>query len=65
MPTYTGKKDGRGWNGRTIQIIDLEPLMEKLLFKRLEEVEAATEADENDLRPELEASLARWERWKK
>ncbi|QIY92961.1 hypothetical protein HEP87_00165 [Streptomyces sp. S1D4-11] len=65
MPIYTCKKDGGGCGGRTIQIPDLEPLMEKLLFKRLEEVEAAAEADDNDPGPELEARLARWERRKK
>ncbi|MDW4902909.1 recombinase family protein [Streptomyces californicus] len=65
MPIYTCKKDGGGCGGRTIQIPDLEPLMEKLLFKRLEEVEAAAEADDNDPRPALEAKLARWEKRKK
>ncbi|MER0429917.1 hypothetical protein [Streptomyces microflavus] len=65
MAIYTCKKEGGGCGGRTIQIPDLEPLMEKLLFKRLEEIEAAAEKDENDPRPALEAKLARWEKRKK
>ncbi|MFF9210451.1 MULTISPECIES: recombinase family protein [unclassified Streptomyces] len=65
MPIYTCKKDGGGCGGRTIQIPDLESLMEKLLFKRLEEVEAVTEEDPQDPRPALEAKLVRWETRKK
>ncbi|MFE4918978.1 recombinase family protein [Streptomyces sp. NPDC056661] len=61
MPIYTCKKEGGGCGGRTIQIPDLEPLMEKLLFKRLEEVEVAAAQDANDPRPALEVKLARWE----
>ncbi|MGW0136270.1 recombinase family protein [Streptomyces sp. NPDC003299] len=61
MPIYTCKKDGGGCGGRTIQIPDLESLMEKLLFKRLEEVEAVTDEDPDDPRPALEAKLVRWE----
>lgn len=64
MAIYTCKKDAGGCGGRTIQIPDLEPLMEKLLFKRLEEVEAMTEADPDDPRPALEAQLIRWEKRK-
>nr|WP_235613785.1 recombinase family protein [Streptomyces olivochromogenes] len=48
MAIYTCKKDGGGCGGRTIQIPDLEPLVEKPLFKRLEEVEVADEEDVND-----------------
>ncbi|MET9848906.1 recombinase family protein [Streptomyces ossamyceticus] len=65
MAIYTCKKEGGGCGGRTIQIPDLEPLVEKLLFKRLEEVEVAAEKDENDPRPALEAKLVRWEKRKK
>ncbi|MFI2757800.1 recombinase family protein [Streptomyces echinatus] len=65
MAIYTCKKEGGGCGGRTIQIPDLEPLVEKLLFRRLEEVEAAAEEDVNDPRPALEAKLARWEKRKK
>ncbi|WP_424570821.1 recombinase family protein [Streptomyces sp. CH-036] len=64
MPIYTCKKDGGGCGGRTIQIPDLEPLMEKLLFKRLEEVEAMAEQDDDDPRPALEAKIKRWEKSK-
>lgn len=64
MAIYTCQKQTGGCGGRTIQIPDLEPLMEKLLFKRLEEVEAMTEADPNDPRPALEAQLIRWEKRK-
>ncbi|MFD9618470.1 recombinase family protein [Streptomyces virginiae] len=64
MAIYTCKKEGGGCGGRTIQIPDLEPLVEKLLFKRLEEVEVAAEEDVNDPRPALEAKLARWEKRK-
>ncbi|MFK0020444.1 hypothetical protein [Streptomyces sp. NPDC090798] len=65
MAIYTCKKDGGGCGGRTIQIPDLEPLVEKLLFKRLEEVEVADEEDVNDPRPALEAKLVRDEKRKK
>lgn len=61
MPIYTCKKEGGGCGGRTIQIPDLEPLVETLLFKRLEEVEAAAMEDPDDPRPALEAKLVRWE----
>ncbi|WP_327131983.1 recombinase family protein [Streptomyces sp. NBC_01343] len=64
MAIYTCKKDGGGCGGRTIQIPDLEPLMEKLLFKRLEEVEALSEKDPDDPRPALEAKVKKWERRK-
>ncbi|MET9051783.1 recombinase family protein [Streptomyces bacillaris] len=65
MAIYTCKKEGGGCGGRTIQIPDLEPLVEKLLFKRLEEVEVAAEEDPDDPRPDLEAKIARWEKRKK
>ncbi|MFE9865898.1 recombinase family protein [Streptomyces sp. NPDC005506] len=55
------KGDG-GCGGRTIRIDDLERLMEKLLFARLEEVEPLDEADPDDPRPALEAKVAKWER---
>ncbi|QHA04584.1 hypothetical protein GQF42_15955 [Streptomyces broussonetiae] len=64
MSIYTCKKEGGGCGGRTIQIPDLEPLVEKLLFARLEEIEVATEEDPADPRPELEAKLVRWEKRK-
>lgn len=64
MPIYTCRKDGGGCGGRTIQIPDLERLMEKLLFARLEEVEADMGKDPDDPRPALEAKLKRWERRK-
>ncbi|MGW0854148.1 recombinase family protein [Streptomyces sp. NPDC002690] len=64
MGIYTCKRDTGGCGGRTIQIPDLEPLMEELLFKRLEKVEAAAEGDPHDPRPALEAKLARWEQRK-
>jgi len=64
MPIYTCKRDGGGCGGRTIQIPDLEPLLEKLLFKRVEEVEALAEEDPNDPRPALEAKLKKWEKAK-
>ncbi|WP_371538434.1 recombinase family protein [Streptomyces sp. NBC_00466] len=55
------KGDG-GCGGRTIKIADLERLMEKLLFAKLEEVEPMDEGDPNDPRPALEQKLGRWER---
>lgn len=64
MPIYTCKKEGGGCGGRTIQIPDLEPMVEKLLFKRLEEVEVATAEDPDDPRPALEDKLSRWEKRK-
>lgn len=63
MAIYTCKKDG-GCGGRTIQIPDLEPLVEKLLFKRMGEVEVADEEDVTDPRPALEAKLVRDEKRK-
>lgn len=57
MPIYTCKKEGGGCGGRTMQIPDLEPLVEKLLFKRLEEIEAAEEENPDDPRPELADEL--------
>ncbi|MBQ0969190.1 recombinase family protein [Streptomyces sp. RK23] len=64
MPIYTCKKEGGGCGGRTIQIPDLEPLVEKLLFKRLEEIEVSADEDPDDPRPELDAKLVRWEKRK-
>jgi site-specific DNA recombinase len=64
MAIYTCVRDGGGCGGRTIQIPDLEPLIEKLLFAHLEEIEVAAEEDPDDPRPELEAKIARWERRK-
>ncbi|MEU6651311.1 recombinase family protein [Streptomyces sp. NPDC046900] len=61
MPIYTCKKEGGGCGGRTIQIPDLESLVEKLLFKKLEEVEVSAVEDPDDPRPALEAKLGRWE----
>ncbi|MFE2218350.1 hypothetical protein ACFW93_41330 [Streptomyces canus] len=55
------KGDG-GCGGRTILIEDLERLMEKLLFRKLEEVEPLDEADPSDPRPSLEAKVVKWER---
>ncbi|MDX3712770.1 recombinase family protein [Streptomyces europaeiscabiei] len=63
-PIYTCKKEGGGCGGRTIQINDLEPLIEKLLFTHLEEIEVSAEEDPDDPRPGLEAKLARWEKRK-
>ncbi|MFD9920620.1 recombinase family protein [[Kitasatospora] papulosa] len=64
MALYTCRRDGGGCGGRTIQIPDLEPLVEKLLFKRLEEIEVSAEENVDDPRPALEAKLARWEKRK-
>lgn len=61
MPIYTCKKEGGGCGGRTIQIPDLEGLVEKLLFKKLEEIEVTTAEDPDAPRPALEAKLVRWE----
>ncbi|ROP53313.1 recombinase family protein [Streptomyces sp. PanSC9] len=55
------KGDG-GCGGRTIRIEDLERLMEKLLFAKLEEIEPLDEADPDDPRPALEAKVVKWER---
>ncbi|MET7847676.1 recombinase family protein [Streptomyces avermitilis] len=55
------KGDG-GCGGRTIKIADLERLVEKLLFDKLEEVEPLDEADPDDPRPALEEKLGKWER---
>lgn len=63
-PIYTCKKETGGCGGRTIQINDLEPLVEKLLFRHLEAIEVAAEEDPDDPRPTLEAKLGRWERRK-
>ncbi|WP_448319263.1 recombinase family protein [Streptomyces sp. CO7] len=51
-----------GCGGRSIRIDDLERVMEKLLFARLEEVEPLDEGDSDDPRPALEAKVALWER---
>ncbi|MEU3701650.1 hypothetical protein AB0E82_05120 [Streptomyces anulatus] len=63
---YTCRKLGGGCGGRTIQIpdLELEPLMGRLLFKRLEEVEVAADEDPDHPRPDLEAKIARWEKRK-
>ncbi|MGW5692284.1 helix-turn-helix domain-containing protein [Streptomyces asiaticus] len=54
--------------GRTIQSNDLLPLVEKLLFKRLEEVEAAAEKDVNEpgrlWRPSSPAGRSGRESWR-
>lgn len=55
------KGDG-GCGGRTIRIKDLERLMEKWLFAKLEEVEPLDDADPDDPRPALEEKLGKWER---
>jgi DNA invertase Pin-like site-specific DNA recombinase len=55
-------KDGGGCGARTIQIPHLEKAMEELLFRQLEEVEAAVGEDPDDPRPALETSLAKLER---
>ncbi|MFE4991390.1 recombinase family protein [Streptomyces mirabilis] len=55
------KGDG-GCGGRTIKIADLERLLEKALFHKLEEVEPLDESDPGDPRPALEEKLEKWER---
>jgi DNA invertase Pin-like site-specific DNA recombinase len=51
-----------GCGGRTIRIEDLERLMEKLVFTKLEEIEPLDVVDPDDPRPALEAKVAKWER---
>jgi len=63
-PLYTCAKDAGGCGGRTIKMRDLEELIDKLLFARLEEVEVLAEEDPDDPRPALEAKLVRWEKRK-
>ncbi|MEV5429083.1 recombinase family protein [Streptomyces sp. NPDC052701] len=63
-PLYTCRKENGGCGGRTIQIGDLEPLVEKLTFRHLEEIEAATHKDPDDPRPALETKLLNWEKRK-
>jgi DNA invertase Pin-like site-specific DNA recombinase len=54
------KGDG-GCGGRTIKISDLERVVERLLFARLDEVEPLDQTDPDDPRPALETKLRRWE----
>lgn len=63
MAIYTCKKDG-GCGGRTIQIPDLEPLVEKLLFKRMGRSRWRTRRTSPTPGPALEAKLVRDEKRK-